>query len=328
MAGKVVAFDIGQRLMKMVYSSGGKIIKAASFELPDNMVASGEILSMDAMADFIKQCAKEENIPRTKAALVLPNSLVLSRNTTVPAMTEKQLSFNLPYEFKNYLSQDKSTYFYDYSVESVGYDEAGAPKELKLFATATLKSTIAKYREMFRRAGFTLKSAIPEEWAYKTLADTMTTDEDVVIVDLGHSESRLQILHDNHPESKRTFSSSISRLEAKVADEYNVDIHIAHSYVMTNYNNVLDSESAMEVYGDIAVELLKAVNFYNFNYNEKGALKKIFLCGGGASIEALQNAIKSALDIEVIGADSMSPMLKDIDEPWLYAKAVGCAAQG
>lgn len=41
-------------------------------ELPDNMVSGGEIVSMDAMADFIKERQKENDISRGAAAVILP----------------------------------------------------------------------------------------------------------------------------------------------------------------------------------------------------------------------------------------------------------------
>lgn len=71
-------------------------------------VSGGEIVSMDAMADFIKEMAKENGISRGAAAVILPGTLVFTRNVTVPAMTDGQLLYNLPFEFKDYLTQEKN----------------------------------------------------------------------------------------------------------------------------------------------------------------------------------------------------------------------------
>lgn len=87
-------------------------------ELPDNMVSGGEIVSMDAMADFIKEMAKENGISRGAAAVILPGTLVFTRNVTVPAMTDGQLLYNLPFEFKDYLTQEKNKYYFDYAVRA------------------------------------------------------------------------------------------------------------------------------------------------------------------------------------------------------------------
>lgn len=53
------------------------------------VVADGRILSMDAMADFLRQAARDNGIPLTNAAVVLPSTEVFTRELTMPAMTEE-----------------------------------------------------------------------------------------------------------------------------------------------------------------------------------------------------------------------------------------------
>ena len=68
--GKLVGFYIGENSVKMVYFSGRELKRAITAELPDAMVSNGRILSMDAMADFIRDMAKGHGIPLTNAAMV------------------------------------------------------------------------------------------------------------------------------------------------------------------------------------------------------------------------------------------------------------------
>ena len=60
---KIVGFDIGESSVKLVYFAGADLKKAVTAELPDNMVSGSRILSMDAMADFLRQMAKSNGIP-------------------------------------------------------------------------------------------------------------------------------------------------------------------------------------------------------------------------------------------------------------------------
>ena len=149
---KIVGFDIGESSVKLVYFAGADLKKAVTAELPDNMVSGSRILSMDAMADFLRQTAKSNGIPLTHAALVLPSTEVFTRELVMPAMTEQQLLYNLPYEFRDYLTEEKNKYFFDYSMREVLRDESGHPTEMNLLACATLKSTVESYRAMLRRA--------------------------------------------------------------------------------------------------------------------------------------------------------------------------------
>ena len=73
---KIVGFDIGESSVKLVYFAGADLKKAVTAELPDNMVSGSRILSMDAMADFLRQMAKSNGIPLTHAALVFVTLLL------------------------------------------------------------------------------------------------------------------------------------------------------------------------------------------------------------------------------------------------------------
>lgn len=119
------------------------------------------MLSMDALADFLKEKLRASGPIKKDAAVILPDSLVFCRNITVPPMTDAQLNYNLPFEFKDYLNQEKSRYYFDYAVQGTEKDESGETTGLRLFACATLKKTVEDYRAMFYRAGYKLKLALP-----------------------------------------------------------------------------------------------------------------------------------------------------------------------
>ena len=73
-----------------------------------------------------------------------------------PAMTEQQLRSNLPYEFRDFLTDEKSKYYCDSSMRDILRDQDGYPTEMTLLACAMLKETAERYRAMMRRAGFKL----------------------------------------------------------------------------------------------------------------------------------------------------------------------------
>ena len=331
MARQVVAFDIGTSQVKLAWVVGGKLKKAIAAELPDNMVSGGEIVSMDAMADFIRQTAKETGIPRADAAVVLPERLVYTRSVSLPLMTDAQLQYNLPFEFKDYLTQEKGQYYFDYSVQGVTPADGESSGELQLFACATLKSTIEAYRAMFRRAGFKLAVAMPEECAYAALvtdylARTRSGQEDYCLVDIGYTGMRLQILRDGNIMTRRAVELGLFDLVRTIADQRGVDEHIAHAHMLSDYNDVLSDESSLEIYNRMAVEIMKAVNFYHYN-NRGTTLQRIYLCGGGAAGPALREAISRTLDFEVLPAGKLLPAGVEGDMQWLCAKAIGCGLQ-
>ena len=68
MTGNIVSFDIGSAQIKLVWCAGGVCKAAVSAPVPDGLVRGGTIVSMDAMADLLRQLAKENNLPRSDPA--------------------------------------------------------------------------------------------------------------------------------------------------------------------------------------------------------------------------------------------------------------------
>ncbi len=324
---KLIGIDIGADSVKMAYFSGGTLKKAAAMETPDAMISGGRILSMDAMADFLKDMARANGIPTAGAALVVPSAEVYTRAVTVPAMTEQQLTYNLPYEFRDFLTEEKNKYFFDYSVRRIRRDESGRPVEMELFACAMLKSAVEAYRAMLRRAGFRLQVLIPAECAYGGLLALREKRgaqhrSESCIVDIGAHSSNLYIFHGHEFDSRREIDLGSAHLDALIAEHCGVDVHVARGYRKSNFNGVLGSDYAKELYGRLAVEVVKAVNFYNYN-NRDRELQNVCFCGGDGSLDALVAAVGERTSLKLDPAEELLQGIAAPEEPWLYLCAIG-----
>ena len=331
--GKLVGFEIGDHSVKLVYFSGNELKKAVCAELPDAMVSHGRILSMDAMADFLRETAKTNGIPSGGAALTLSAADAFTREVTVPAMTEQQLAYNLPFEFHDFLTEEKSKYFFDYSVREVRRDPDGYPVEMELFACAMLKERVEAYRAMFRRAGFKLKVLTPLETAYGALLAeyarrTGAPEIGRCVVDLGHRGTLMHFLQGGMCVSVREIDLGLAELDQRIAEEMGVEIHAVRGYKQSNFNGVLDTEYAKEFYSRLAVEIMKAVNFYHYN-NRDRELKELYLCGGGAAIRPLRETIAATVKLKVKGGEELlADGMRPAEEPWLYLRPIGGVCEG
>ena len=331
--GKLVGFEIGDHSVKLVYFSGNELKKAVCAELPDAMVSQGRILSMDAMADFLRETAKANGIPSGGAALTLSAADAFTREVTVPAMTEQQLAYNLPFEFHDFLTEEKSKYFFDYSVREVRRDPDGYPVEMELFACAMLKERVEAYRAMFRRAGFKLKVLTPLETAYGALLAeyarrTGAPEIGRCVVDLGHRGTLMHFLQGGMCVSVREIDLGLAELDQRIAEEMGVEIHAVRGYKQSNFNGVLDTEYAKEFYSRLAVEIMKAVNFYHYN-NRDRELKELYLCGGGAAIRPLRETIAATVKLKVKGGEELlADGMRPAEEPWLYLRPIGGVCEG
>ena len=81
-----------------------------------------------------------------------------------------------------------------------------------------------------------------------------------------------------------------------------------------------------ELFNRMAIEIMKAVNFYNYNNRER-SLRRIYLCGGGVAVDQIRAAICRVTDLDVHNAEELLPQHDALEAAWLYIKAIGCALQ-
>ncbi len=116
MARKMLGIEIGNCDLKICVCRGEEVQDYLQVELPDNVVANGQVRSFNSVADLLKTTVKENKIRVRDCAIVLPDDAYYLRRVTLPKMTTQQLEINLPYELHDFLSGEVSGYFYDYSL--------------------------------------------------------------------------------------------------------------------------------------------------------------------------------------------------------------------
>ena len=150
------------------------------------------------------------------------------------------------------------------------------------------------------------------------------TAEEYCILDLGYQAIRMYMFRGDRHMVTRVLEVGMSSLDDVLAELYSVDVHLAHTYLMTNYDNCLQRPECIGAYDRIAVELMRALNFYRFS-NPDSQLDDVWLCGGGAVIQPLQEAISETLDMQLHAAEELVPGGERIDGCNSLIQAIGIA---
>lgn len=314
--------DIGNRAVHVVLWDGKQIKKSVTEPLPEGLVRDGHIISAAAMTEFFKALRKNHHLPGGQVSLVLHSNECFCRRFDVPAMSHSQLKVNLSYEFRDFITQEKEKYFYDYAVLQTL--EEGA--KLDLMAAAVAKETVAGYDDMLRRAGFRLRVAIPEEMAYTNLVGRFQGEEkggSSCLLDLGHAAVSLHMFRDGRHQSGRNLDYGCAALDDVIAEHFHVAPYVACTYRETNYEGCQDLEACKDIYSRMALEVLKAVNYYNYS-NAEQPVEWICCWGGGLHIPALMDTLRETLPVPVEGWQALLPGL---DQDPASLLALGAALQ-
>jgi len=328
MPKKTIGVDLGVSEVKFAVVSGGAVEKTAHVQTPEGLIRNGMPASPEAMAAFLKESAASYGL-RGKWALSLSPAQSFTRCVTVPRMDVEQLALNLPYEFRDYITQGKEKYQYDYAVLETRAGEDGAGDEMDLMACAAPKAVLEEVQAAFRQARARLKRIIPEEFTYRNLIRQSLpgVDEPVCLIDLGHSSTRIHIFKGERFEVTRIIDMGGAYQDAVIAEALGEDPFLTHTKKQANQGGILTAETSMDVYRSIALEIMRAVNFYN--YDSQASLERVYVMGGGVMNPYLLKELEETLGLEIKKAAELLPESRDAEEDELcqFAAAVGAAWQ-
>ena len=336
MAKKILGIDIGYDRMKLALCQGGRVLGTASVSRPENLLKEGRVTSPETMAELLRNTMKEHKLRANLAAIILPSEVAFVKNVEMPMMNAEQLTYNLPFEFNDYITGEVKDYVFDYAVISSGkkeepeegtQEEGGGLERLELLAAGTRRDVIEDAQFFTRKAGMKLAIAAPDVCAFVELIrarkDVLSqVAEELCILDMGYSSIRMFMFKGDRHVATRTLETGLVNLDSVLADVYGVDAHLAHTYLLTNYENCQYREECTNAYENIAVELMRALNFYRFS-NRDSTLADMWLCGGGAAIAPLRTAISDMLDIELHDAKELVEGGEAIKECNSFLQAIG-----
>lgn len=331
MAKDILGIDIGYDRLKLALVNGTKVKKTVSVPMPERLLRAGRIVSQETFAELLRAAMKENGIHCRRAALVLSNESVFVRNVTMPQMNAEQLTYNLPFEFRDYITDELKNYVFDYAVisaeASLSEDEESPRKGMELMAAAAQVSLMEESREMLRKAGLKMVKAAPAVCSYIPLLreaeeDAHAPEKECCILDLGYQSIRMYIFRGDRHMVTRVLETGLSLVDEAIAEAYNVDVHLAHTYLLSNYDDCQNGKRCAEIFESAAIELMRALNFYSFN-NPESSVEDIWICGGGAAIPSFRNEIAERLGARIHGPKRLVPGGENIEECYSFVQAVG-----
>ena len=201
---------------------------------------------------------------------------------------------------------------------------------MNLYAAAVRRDLVEEYYGILRKAGLTLKNAMPAEMAWSNLiAQNDSTPRKMAIVDIGHNTTRVNIFVNGSFVMGKDIDMAGALIDESIAADQQIDAFAARTRKEANMNNVLSSDAAIDAYQALAIEIMKIANFFTYSDTSKGAhLNHLYYCGGSAVIEPLRTAILKATGMTMHHAHRLVNLEDVASDQALYcALAAGAAIQ-
>ena len=298
MAQTILGIDVGHNRLKLALMNGKKVKKYAVLDMPEKLVSEGRIVSSETMGEYLRGALKEKGIHASKAAYVFSGERVYIRPVTMPMMNEEQLLYNLPYEFRDYITEELKDFVFDYGMISVNEEE----RTMDVMAAAIPRQLLDDTRAILRKAGLKLVKAAPVLSVYQNVLKEQPSGEngpkDYCILDIGFQGIRMYAFKGDKHLATNELESGLHGLDDALAEAYNVDPHIAHTYLLKNYDDCQNKEVCTSVFNNIGLELMRTMNFLRYSMQDS-SLNDVWVCGGGADIPALLSALEENLDMSI-----------------------------
>ncbi|MBQ9346319.1 MAG: hypothetical protein IJT94_03130, partial [Oscillibacter sp.] len=68
-----------------------------------------------------------------------------------------------------------------------------------------------------------------------------------------------------HHMATRALDFGLSILDQVVAEHFSVDVHVAHTYFINNFEDCQNQDYCQRAYNNIVMELTRALNFFRFS---------------------------------------------------------------
>lgn len=323
-----LAFDISENYINIARISG-RGIEVSTEQMPDNLVKDGVVQLPHMMSEFLKELKKEYKLPNVECGIVVPDELTICRTMVLPAMTEKQLMVNLPFEFSDYISNSPQNYVYDYALQEMMYDDEGKPSKMLVTGAVMSKDSVKNYVDIFKNAGMRLTTLIPQEIAVSNImyraveSGRAQKDEEYCIVKMGYKGTQIYMYKGSTIQVYRNIHMGIINVDEAISEHEEVDVFMARVYRVSNYNDILNEEYVRNVISRISVEVMKVINFYRYN-NRDSELENFYFVGEGALINELSSYISDTSDYSYKSIQTLLPnsITSDSDISGIYSIGV------
>jgi type IV pilus assembly protein PilM len=302
----ILGIDVRHGKLSLSILRGGKISKTAWIDIPDNIVEGSKILSENLFSEFLKDKIKEHKIKSKKAVYVIADNDLVIRSFDMPEMDDEQLSLNIPFEFADYISGDMKEYIFDFVRRKKKGEKNDAsdenPDSASIIAYAVPIEYVRKIGNVLRNTGLRLERAVPETLVYEMLiadlADPEDTKKERCFLDIGSNHITMRMFRDGAYRLTHIIDIGENKIIQNIADELNVDVNLAETYLRSNYQDCQNCRGAVNAYKDISLEIIKGLNYYDMS-DITSRLRDVVLCGPGALTTPLVQLLQERIDKSV-----------------------------
>ena len=318
-ARPVIGLDISSSAVKMVELSsdgkGGYRVDRYTVEvLPKDVVADGNIVNLEIVAESVKRAWKRMATTTRQVAMALPSAAVITKKIIVPAgLREAELEVQVESEANQYIP---------FALEEVNLDfqvigsAPSSPEEVEVLIAASKKEKVEDRVAVAEAAG--LKVTIMDVESYALLAAFELIEQQlpdagknqvIALIDIGANVMNLTVLRNRQQVYAREQAFGGNQLTQDIARQYGMSFEEAESAKRaSNLPENYESDLLRPFMEALALEVSRALQFF-FTSTQFNQVDHIVLAGGCAVLPGVDEIVASRTQVNTMVANPFASMV-------------------
>lgn len=304
-----IGLDIGSGLIKVAVVDHSKkepeLVKVAVAPLLADAIVEGEIMDPGIVAEAIQGVLSAAGVKSKQVVTAVGGRDVIIKKIQIERVKEQQARELMRWEAEQHVPFDMESVELDFQILDPDADGI----EMSVLLVAAKRDLVESKMRMLTDAGLDPVAVDVDAFALHNAFQVNHPDAMsgvVGLVNIGHEVTNINILEQGVPILTRDIAVGTRRFREDLQRERGLGAEEAEQ-LLQGYDRSPHIDAILESRGEeIAVGIERAAAFLSSNSRAAGQLRALFLCGGGARIPGIAQALGERLRLTVKQANPLA----------------------
>jgi type IV pilus assembly protein PilM len=306
-----VGLDIGSGLVKVAVIDHSKsepeLTRVVITPLLADAIVEGEIMDPGIVSEAISTTLAAAGVTTKEVVTAVGGRDVIIKKIQIERVKEQQARELMRWEAEQHVPFDMESVELDFQI----LDPDGDSSDMSVLLVVAKRELVEAKVRVLTDAGLTPTLVDVDAFALHNAFERNYPDAMsgvVALVNIGHEVTNVNILDEGVPVLTRDITVGTRRFREDLQRDRGLSTDDAAA-VLQGYDRSPDLDAVIEGRGEeISVGVERAVAFLASSSRNAGSLRSVYVCGGGARIPGLTDALGARLRLGVEQANPLSSL--------------------
>lgn len=304
-----IGLDVGSGLIKVAVIDHGRgepeLAKVVITPLLADAIVEGEIMDPGIVTDAIRSAIEQAGLKTKDVVTAVGGRDVIIKKIQIERVKEQQARELMRWEAEQHVPFDMESVELDFQI----LDPEGDGMEMSVLLVAAKRDLIETKMRLLTDAGLSTAIVDVDAFALHNAFEVNHPDAMsgvVGLINIGHEVTNINILDEGVPILTRDLTVGTRRFREDLQRERGLGADEAEA-LLQGYDRSPHLDAVIENRGEeIAVGVERAAAFLASSSRSGGQMRAVYLCGGGARVPGLADALGRRLRLPVEQANPLA----------------------